>query len=61
MLCKDCAHFDGEYCSEIVGEEEAPSGDLAKISVWVEDDYGLSAELRVSENFGCVLFKGRSE
>ena len=61
--CKNCKFFDGRYCDLIeVDDDDYPHNNHEKVGVKVDvsDDSGLDVRMRVSGDFGCVLFKERN-
>ncbi len=59
-LCKNCFYFRKGECLAIEKDDmDYPHNNkfLAGIHYSVLDDSGLDINLRVSENFGCKLFK----
>ena len=58
--CKNCTHYDNGYCSIIeIDDGEYTHNNHPKVGIYVTvlDDSGLDVRLRVSPDFGCILFK----
>ncbi len=65
--CKDCKYRDSSnHCDyfdyidlDYNRPKPLPKGSLAAIELTADDDQGLDARIRVSDDFGCVAFQPR--